>query len=45
MRVSDAQQVPHRLAPSLGEHTDPVLRELGYDADAISALHTSGTVG
>lgn len=25
VRVSDAEQVPHRLAPGLGEHTDEVL--------------------
>jgi len=30
--------------PLLGEHTDIVLAELGYDAGAISALHASGAV-
>jgi formyl-CoA transferase len=31
-------------APMLGEHTDEVLRELGYDAAAITALHQKGVV-
>ena len=44
VRVSDAEQVPHRLAPVLGEHTDEVLRELGCDAEAIASLRASGAV-
>jgi crotonobetainyl-CoA:carnitine CoA-transferase CaiB-like acyl-CoA transferase len=44
LRVSDAEQVPHRLAPGLGEHTDEVLRELGCDADTIASLRASGAV-
>jgi itaconate CoA-transferase len=30
--------------PALGEHTDTVLRELGYDQRAIDALHSAGAV-
>jgi formyl-CoA transferase len=30
--------------PKLGEHTDGVLAELGYDADAIEALRTAGAI-
>jgi crotonobetainyl-CoA:carnitine CoA-transferase CaiB-like acyl-CoA transferase len=31
-------------APLLGQHTDDVLRELGYDAATIAELHESGAV-
>jgi formyl-CoA transferase len=31
-------------APLLGEHTDEVLADLGYDADQIAAMHASGVV-
>ena len=31
--------------PALGEHTREVLRELGYDDEAIDALRTKGVVG
>jgi crotonobetainyl-CoA:carnitine CoA-transferase CaiB-like acyl-CoA transferase len=44
IRVSDAEQVPHRLAPGLGEHTDEVLHELGCDAEEIASLHAGGAV-
>ncbi|OYY92101.1 MAG: hypothetical protein B7Y45_01050 [Sphingomonas sp. 28-66-16] len=30
--------------PTLGEHTDDVLRDLGYDADAIARFRTAGAV-
>ena len=34
----------HDRAPQLGEHTDDVLRELGYDAAAIERLRRDGVV-
>jgi itaconate CoA-transferase len=30
--------------PALGEHTDAILRELGYDSAQIEALRASGTI-
>ena len=33
-----------RPAPLLGEHTDNVLSEIGYDAEQIAALRAAGTV-
>ena len=30
--------------PRLGEHSDEVLREVGYDADAITRLRSLGAV-
>jgi len=44
VRVSDADQVPHRLAPELGEHTDELLFELGCGAAQVAALRASGSV-
>jgi crotonobetainyl-CoA:carnitine CoA-transferase CaiB-like acyl-CoA transferase len=33
-----------RPAPALGQHTDEILRELGYEPTDIAALHERGTV-
>jgi crotonobetainyl-CoA:carnitine CoA-transferase CaiB-like acyl-CoA transferase len=44
LRVSDAEQVAHRLAPELGEHTDEILRALGYASAEIDMLRDSGTI-
>jgi crotonobetainyl-CoA:carnitine CoA-transferase CaiB-like acyl-CoA transferase len=32
-------------APSIGQHTDSVLRELGYDEATISDLRARGVIG
>jgi crotonobetainyl-CoA:carnitine CoA-transferase CaiB-like acyl-CoA transferase len=44
VRLSDAEQVPHRLAPELGEHTDQILSELGRTPEEIAALRAEGAV-
>jgi crotonobetainyl-CoA:carnitine CoA-transferase CaiB-like acyl-CoA transferase len=33
-----------RRAPQLGEHTDEILRELGYDDDGVAALREIGAI-
>ncbi|MET7770863.1 CoA transferase [Nocardia sp. NPDC005366] len=45
VRVSDARVPEHRLAPELGEHTDEILRLIGFDESRISALRAEGVVG
>ena len=30
--------------PELGEHTDEILAEIGYDKDAVETFHASGAV-
>ncbi|MCJ0762396.1 CaiB/BaiF CoA transferase family protein [Variovorax terrae] len=42
--LSDTPAGFHRPAPQLGEHTDEILQELGYDAAAIAALRERGVV-
>jgi crotonobetainyl-CoA:carnitine CoA-transferase CaiB-like acyl-CoA transferase len=40
-------QTPGKIVyrpPTLGEHTDLVLEELGYDAAAIAALRKAGAI-
>lgn len=39
-----ARDKVHRPAPRLGEHTDEVLRELGYDAFALLRLRSLGAI-
>jgi crotonobetainyl-CoA:carnitine CoA-transferase CaiB-like acyl-CoA transferase len=43
-RFSKTPQEPGGLAPALGEHTEAVLAELGYDADGIAALRADGAI-
>jgi len=40
-----ADRAPTRAAPAMGADTDRVLRELGYDDDAITALRDAGALG
>ncbi|HTW70035.1 MAG TPA: CoA transferase [Acetobacteraceae bacterium] len=37
-------KVPPKRAPKLGQHTEAVLREAGYDADAIGSMRREGVV-
>jgi crotonobetainyl-CoA:carnitine CoA-transferase CaiB-like acyl-CoA transferase len=34
-----------RASPALGEHTDDILREVGFDEEQVSALRSGGVVG
>jgi formyl-CoA transferase len=44
LRLTTTPPVLHRPPPSLGEHTDKVLLELGLDAPQIAALRRRGVV-
>ena len=43
VRVSDAKVPPHRLAPTLGQHTDEILAWLGYNRGQIAKLRERGS--
>jgi crotonobetainyl-CoA:carnitine CoA-transferase CaiB-like acyl-CoA transferase len=42
--LGDTPAVPPAPAPRFGEHTEDVLREIGYDADGIARLRADGTI-
>jgi len=42
--VHGVAKVPARRAPTLGEHTDEILRDLGFDTKGIEDLRTNGAV-
>jgi crotonobetainyl-CoA:carnitine CoA-transferase CaiB-like acyl-CoA transferase len=44
IQVHDVAKVSARRAPGLGEHSDEALKELGFEAAQIGALHASGAV-
>jgi crotonobetainyl-CoA:carnitine CoA-transferase CaiB-like acyl-CoA transferase len=44
IQVHGVAKVPARRGPELGEHTDEILRDLGFDAKGIEDLRTSGAV-
>jgi formyl-CoA transferase len=43
-KLSDTPGETRWLGPELGEHTDEVLQELGYDAAAIAQLRADGVI-
>jgi crotonobetainyl-CoA:carnitine CoA-transferase CaiB-like acyl-CoA transferase len=43
-KLSDTPGVIRWQGPSLGQHTDSVLMDLGFDADGIGRLRSSGAV-
>ena len=42
--MTETKPVPRRRPPTLGEHTDAVLAELGYGAAEIDALRSTGVI-
>jgi formyl-CoA transferase len=42
--IDDSKKVQPRRAPGIGEHSDQVLREAGYDDASIKQLRASGAV-
>lgn len=45
MRFAEAQLPECAAPPMLGQHSDGILQELGYDSSAIAALRNKGTIG
>jgi formyl-CoA transferase len=43
--IEGSNKVKPQPAPAIGEHSDEILREAGYDENAIRTLRESGTVG
>ena len=41
---SDVERIPPTRAPSLGEHTDEILVDIGYEAHEIAGLHDDSIV-
>ncbi|OLD57931.1 MAG: formyl-CoA transferase [Acidobacteria bacterium 13_1_20CM_2_57_8] len=44
MQVHGIDKVPAKRAPEIGEHNEEVLKELGFNADEIAGLRTSGAI-
>ncbi len=44
IRISDCLIPEHRVAPLLGEHTQEIVRELGFSEDEIRELERSGAI-
>ncbi|MCC8964303.1 CoA transferase [Bradyrhizobium sp. Pear76] len=44
IQLHGVAKVPARRAPDLGQHTEEILRDLGFDAKGVEDLRTSGAV-
>ena len=44
IQVRGVTKEPSRRAPDIGEHSDEILEQLGFEPDDIHALHSSGAV-
>ena len=44
LQVHDVAKVPASRAPELGEHSEEVLKQLGFNTNDIESLRASGTV-
>jgi len=44
IQVHGVAKVPARRAPEIGEHSEEILEQLGFQPDEIHALHSSGAV-
>jgi len=44
VRVDGRRMDAGKPAPKLGQHTTPILRELGYDAKSINAMERDGII-
>ena len=44
VRLGESSGKAHRRAPTLGEHTDEVLAELGFGKDEIEMFHNEGVI-
>ncbi|TNM38663.1 CoA transferase [Nocardioides albidus] len=43
--IDGVDALPPRLPPSIGQHTDEILAELGYDTNRVARMREDGTVG
>ena len=44
IHLAGRPKAPPRRAPELGEHTDEILRAVGYDSAAIESLRRQGVI-